>query len=56
MFAVIAALIGAILGWRNAKRANGNRLDQAQYAAVYAIIFFLLGLLGTIALDWAGIF
>lgn len=49
---VIAALImGVVLGALDARRRGGNRKDMAQYAAVYAIIFGLLGVFATIALE-----
>ena len=49
---VIAALIfGAIYGVYTASRKGGNRLDKAQYGAVYAIIFTLVGLFVTVAID-----
>ncbi|MEJ6395245.1 hypothetical protein V8J82_18435 [Gymnodinialimonas sp. 2305UL16-5] len=37
--AAIAAVLGAGLAWRR----GGNRLDMAQYAAVFALIGFVLG-------------
>jgi len=49
---VIAGLIGgAVWGAVRARRQGGNRLDMAQYAAVHAIAFGLLGLFATIALE-----
>ncbi|WP_121629655.1 apolipoprotein acyltransferase [Tropicibacter alexandrii] len=51
MIVLTAALIGALLGGFNAKRRKGNGLDIAQYAAVYAIAFALLGLFATIILE-----
>lgn len=41
--ALIGLVLGAVLGWFRAGRAKGNRLDRLQYAAVYGIIFGLLG-------------
>ena len=51
MIVLTAALIGAILGGLTAKRRKGNGLDIAQYTAVYAIGFALLGLFATIILE-----
>lgn len=49
---VIAGLIGgAAWGALHARKRGGNRKDMAQYAAVYGIIFGLLGLFATIALE-----
>ncbi|WP_202909561.1 hypothetical protein [Alkalilacustris brevis] len=49
---VMAGLIGgALWGAIHAKRRGGNRMDMAQYAAVYGIIFGLLGLAATIAME-----
>lgn len=49
---VIAALVaGAIFGVYAASRKGGNRLDKAQYGAVFAIIFALVGLFVTVAID-----
>ena len=44
MIVIAGILIGAGLGWRSARRLRGSRLDQAQYAAVGAIIGAILGL------------
>ncbi|MCR8726411.1 apolipoprotein acyltransferase [Frigidibacter sp. ROC022] len=44
-------VIGALIGGSKARRRGGNRLDIAQYAAVYAIAFALLGMILTIAID-----
>lgn len=49
---VLAGLIGgALAGALHARKRGGNRLDMAQYAAVYGIIFALLGLFATIGLE-----
>lgn len=42
-FALIGALIGAFLGYTNARRAKGNRLDMLQYAVTFAIAGGLIG-------------
>jgi hypothetical protein len=43
MLNIIGGLAGLVLGLIVARRRGGNRLDLAQYAAVFAIIGFLLG-------------
>lgn len=43
MLNVIGAVAGVALGLFVARRRGGNRFDMAQYAAVFAIIGFLLG-------------
>ncbi len=48
---VIAGLIiaGIILGFAVARHRRGNRLDRAQYAAIPAILFGVIGMFPTIA-------
>ncbi len=49
---IIAGLVGgAVWGAVNARKRGGNRLDMAQYAAVWGIIGALLGLVATIAVE-----
>ncbi|WP_168222980.1 hypothetical protein [Oceanicola sp. D3] len=49
---VLAALaLGALAGFTHARRRNGNTLDKLQYMAVYAMIFAVIGLFATIALE-----
>ena len=49
---VLAGLIaGALLGVLSARRRGGNRLDMAQYGAVWGIIGALVGLFVTIGLE-----
>jgi hypothetical protein len=43
MLNVIGAVSGLLLGLVVARRRGGNRADLAQYAAVFAILGFLLG-------------
>lgn len=50
MAPVIGLVIGALLGAVVAKRRGGNRLDMAQYAGSFAIIFALIGLFVAIVL------
>ncbi len=47
----MTAIAGAILGALTAKRRNGNGFDMAQWAAVWAIIGGLSGLLALIVLS-----
>lgn len=44
MDVLIVAGIGALIGIVSAKRRGGNGKDMAQYAAVFAILFALAGL------------
>jgi uncharacterized membrane protein len=43
MLNLTGALAGLALGLWLARRRGGNRADMAQYAAVFAILGFLLG-------------
>ena len=47
------ALLGGLLGLRSAVRAQGNRLDRLQYAAVGAIAGGLAGTVATLILERA---
>lgn len=51
MIVIAGALLGAALGGFNARRRNGSTADIAQYAAAYSILFALIGLLATIAIE-----
>ena len=44
MDVLLVAAIGALVGIFAARRRGGNRKDMAQYAAVFAILFALAGL------------
>ena len=55
MAPLIGMLIGALLGAVVAKRKGGNRLDMAQYAGGFAIIFGLIGLFIAIYLARAAV-
>ena len=50
MIVIIALVAGIVLGAISAKKRGGNRLDMAQYATVYGIIFALLGFVATIVI------
>ena len=45
MIYLIAGAIGAALGWRNATKRSGNRLDKLQWAAGYGIAFMTVTLI-----------
>jgi preprotein translocase subunit SecG len=45
MDVVLVALLGALVGGFSAKKRGGNGKDMAQYAAVFAIVFALIGLI-----------
>ena len=47
-------VIGAVLGAWRARRQGGNARDMAQWAAVYAILFGLIGLVLTIVIGRMG--
>jgi hypothetical protein len=51
MIVILAAILGALLGYRKAHRRGGSGFDKAQYAAVHAIIFAIAGLFITILID-----
>lgn len=55
MIVIAAALLGAIIGGFTARKRGGKPADIAQYAAVYAIVFALLGLLATILIHRAAV-
>jgi cytochrome c biogenesis protein CcdA len=46
-----AMVIGAVWGAVRARKRGGDRLDAAQYGAVYAIGLGLLAVLASIAID-----
>jgi hypothetical protein len=48
MLHFILAAAGAVIGALTARRRKGNGFDIAQYAAVYALIGFVFGILLTI--------
>ncbi len=51
MIYIITGLIGAGWGAFRAKKSGGNGADMAQYAAVFGIVFLLLGFILTLFLD-----
>jgi len=50
MDVLVVALAGALIGGFSAKRRGGNRLDIAQYAVVFAIIFAVAGMVLSVLL------
>ena len=48
MIILIFALAGLLIGALVAKRRGGTGADIAQYAFVYALVFAIVGLFGTI--------
>ena len=54
MLNFIGAGIGAAIGLLLARRRGGNGLDLAQYAAVFALIGFLLGTLAMLVVPAPG--
>lgn len=48
MIVIFAFLVGAIGGALRARSRKGNRLDIAQYAAIYGMVFAIIGLFVTI--------
>lgn len=44
MIVLLFAIAGSLLGFRTAKKRDGNTSDLLQYTAVYALAFAILGL------------
>jgi hypothetical protein len=51
MFVIGGLVLGAIGGALSARRRGGKPADIAQYAAVYGILFGLIGVFVTLFLD-----
>lgn len=51
MILIASVVFGVLLGMRMAKVRGGRGIDQAQYAAVMAILFAVIGLFVTIFID-----
>jgi len=51
MIVIVAFLTGAVLGAGIAARRNGNRLDMAQYGAIFGIAFAVVGVFVTVGLE-----
>jgi len=48
MIVISAFIVGAVSGALRARTKGGNRLDMAQYAVIFGIIFAIFGLFVTI--------
>ena len=53
MIVLLMSLAGALWGAFLARRRKGTRLDMAQYAAGFAILFAILGMFVTIFVERA---
>lgn len=51
MIIIACTVIGAIFGVITAQRRNGNRLDKLHYGAIFAIVFGIIGIFVTLALE-----
>lgn len=51
MIVIAGLILGGLLGDFRARRAGGNGKDRAQWAAVHALIFALLGLVVSVIID-----
>ena len=50
MIVITAAIFGALLGALRARQYGGSRLDMAQWAAGFAILFAVIGMIASIAI------
>jgi len=53
MIVILSAVLGAACGAVLARRRGGNRLDMAQYAGAFGILFSIIGIFVTIAINRA---
>lgn len=51
MIIIACLIIGAAFGAFIAQRRGGNRLDKLHYGAIFAILFGIVGMFLTIALE-----
>ena len=51
MIVIVCLIVGALVGLFTARKRKGNKLDQLQFAVVYAVAFALLGLFATVVLE-----
>lgn len=51
MIGIILTCMGGFVGWYKARKRGGNRADKLQYAAIYAMIFAVIGLFVGIIAD-----
>ncbi len=50
MIIIVGAVLGALFGVYTAKKRGGTGLDVAQYAATYAFVFAIAGVILTVML------
>jgi len=55
MIILFAAIIGAVLGATKARRRKGRTADILQYAAIYGLMFALIGLFATLLIHRAAL-
>lgn len=55
IFPLAGLLLGAVVGLLSARRKGGKLLDLAQWAAVYGVIFALIGLFILVFIERAAI-
>lgn len=51
MIVIAGLVLGAITGGITARKRKGSAADIAQYMAVYAIFFSLIGMIITVTID-----
>ena len=51
MIIIATLVLGGLYGLVRARRLNGNRADQVQYALAFALAFAIIGLLLTVFID-----
>lgn len=51
MIIIAAIVLGAVVGDWRARKANGNARDRLHFAAVHALVFAAVALLGTVVLE-----
>lgn len=51
MIVITAAIFGALLGVLRARHHGGSKLDMAQWAAGFAILFGVIGMILTIVIS-----
>ena len=51
MIVLISIAVGVLFGIFVARRNKGNKLDMAQFGAVFGIVFGLLGMIVTLVIE-----
>ncbi|MGJ8584704.1 MAG: hypothetical protein ACSHXD_11460 [Marinosulfonomonas sp.] len=51
MIIIACLVLGAAFGAFTAQRRGGNRLDKLHYGAIFAILFGIIGMFLTVALE-----